>query len=269
MTLQGTNTYLVGTGKRRILVDTGEGKDDYPVLVKEVLQQQDCKIQHILLTHWHLDHVGGIRDVCDIHEGDAISLFKFPRVSTVDDMINTGEKKLSYSFLSKEEVFETEGATLRALYTPGHTDDHMAILLEEENAIFSGDCILGEGTAVFEDLYDYMKSLQQLFDLSPLRIYPGHGPVVENAKKTIGDYIAHRNLREKQILDVLESGDQSDYSSVDLVKVIYKDIPEHLYSAAAFNVTHHLQKLQKENRTCKRLYLLHYCTAEADAIMYY
>ena len=68
-TLQGTNTYLVGTGRRRILIDTGEGKDDYPALVREVLQQQDCKIQHVLLTHWHPDHVGGIRDVCEIQRG--------------------------------------------------------------------------------------------------------------------------------------------------------------------------------------------------------
>ncbi|XP_014362698.2 beta-lactamase-like protein 2 homolog [Papilio machaon] len=245
MTLQGTNTYLIGTGKNRILLDTGDKNvSEYQKNLQDVVQTEQVNIEHIVVTHWHHDHIGGVEDLYGtIAKQPKIWKHKRSDGDNKDDPLS-----LPIHWLSDGQQIEVEGATLKIHHTPGHTTDHVVLTLLEENIMFSGDCILGEGTAVFEDLYTYMKSLNKILDLNPNVIYPGHGNIVEDPIEKIEYYIAHRNLRENQILETLKKNSDKQLTEMDLVRIIYTETPEHLWPAAAYNVNHHLRKLTKENK---------------------
>ncbi|KAL8739238.1 MAG: hypothetical protein Q9181_000129 [Wetmoreana brouardii] len=237
---QGTNTYLVGTGPRRILIDTGEGKASWSKFLSTELSSHNATVSDTLITHWHPDHIGGVSDLLDLCP-DATVHKHSPAKGQLE--IGDGQR------------FTTEGATLRAFYCPGHTTDHMAFVLDEEDAMFTGDNVLGHGTAVFEDLATYMTSLQWMREQFSGRAYPAHGAVIEDGRKRITEYIEHRHQRESQVLHVLkeakESRDGSDDRSrtpMEMVKIIYEDVPENLHEPAAHGVVLILQKLAKEGK---------------------
>jgi ribonuclease/clavin/mitogillin len=147
------------------------------------------------------------------------------------------------------QVFKTEGAMLTAVHCPGHTTDHMAFVLEEEDAMFTGDNVLGHGTAVFEDLATYLQSLEHMGTKFSGRAYPGHGDVIEDGKAKIKEYISHRKQREGQVLEVLgqAKGEQGS-SSMEIVKVVYVDYPENLHVPAEMGVVQVLKKLEMDGR---------------------
>ncbi|EFX80676.1 hypothetical protein DAPPUDRAFT_303870 [Daphnia pulex] len=240
-TLQGTNTYLIGTGKRRILLDTGDGQvPEYFDLLQSVLKEQQATLDHILVSHWHPDHVGGVDKIQQsINKDCKVSKFH------IEDRPTEFEK------LTDGQEVSVEGANLKVYHTPGHSTDHIILHLKEENSLFSGDCILGEGTAVFEDLYDYMNSLKTILGLNPSKIYPGHGPAIEDPIQRIEYYIHHRNERERQILEYLSSNHGNKMSAMDIVKGIYENLDSSLYLAAERNVELHLKKLEKEGKVKK------------------
>ncbi|KAK2024888.1 Metallo-hydrolase/oxidoreductase [Colletotrichum zoysiae] len=188
MTLQGTNTYLVGTGKSRILIDTGAGHPSWIVNIAGYLDDHDISISQVLLTHWHGDHTGGVDDL----------LLFDSRVSIHKSFPNPKQHPISDG-----QTFSTEGASLKAVLSPGHTDDHTCFILEEEHALFTGDNVLGHGYSVADKLGTYTKSLRLMQGLGCTLGYPGHGDVVQNLQLVITRYIAQRESRELQVLGVL------------------------------------------------------------------
>ena len=241
----GTNTFLVGTGKRRLLLDTGDGRPEYLPVLERALAQAGCEgIQEILLTHGHLDHMGGVAALRE--------RFGRLRVSKLPSAGDGSLQGLDLNPIADGSLLRSEGATLRAVHTPGHAEDHLCFVLEEEGALFSGDHVLGVGTSVIPlrggDLLDYMQSLERLLAEGPSAIYPAHGPRIPDGTAKLREYIAHRRQREEEIVAALREG----LASIrEVVKRVYVAYPELLHAAAAESVCSHLLKLEREGRAAR------------------
>ncbi|KAM7197182.1 Beta-lactamase-like protein [Naviculisporaceae sp. PSN 640] len=253
-TLQGTNTYLVGTGPNRILIDTAQGLPSWKAALQRTLAEENATVSSAIITHWHGDHVGGIPDLLDFSPSSKIykNQNQDPRSSL---------KKGEQLDIADNQIFSVPGATLRAVHTPGHTIDHMVLLLQEEDSMFTGDNVLGHGTAVFEDLGAYLASLTKMATLFNGKAYPGHGAVLLDGPAKIAEYISHRQRREDQVVQCLKGENANarvgtanaedsskSWTVMDLVKIIYQDVPEALHLPASSGVVQILKKLRREGK---------------------
>lgn len=211
----------------------------------------------VLLTHWHHDHVGGVGHVREL-VGDGVEVRKFVSGSGSGATSHQEHAAEEWGVIEDGEVFSCEGVKLRALYSPGHTDDHVGFVLEngaegKGDDLFAGDNVLGHGTAVFEDLALYMASLEKMRGVVGGRLFPGHGEWVEDGKGKVAEYIEHRKAREREALEVLgrareDGGKEAGWASMELVKVIYAKYPEALHGPAEGSLRHVLRKLQGEGK---------------------
>lgn len=148
MTGEGTNCYLIGSGQRRVLLDTGSPNEESIVQsLIQVLESEKCEIDKIIISHWHFDHIGGVeaiqREIC----GD-IPLYKHRRVAYPKVYKDAGEKmpsgvkipkfeEQSWNFLTDGDVLETScGRKIQVLFTPGHADDHICLWMKDERVLF-------------------------------------------------------------------------------------------------------------------------------------
>jgi glyoxylase-like metal-dependent hydrolase (beta-lactamase superfamily II) len=214
MTLDGTNTYVVGRDPATV-IDPGPDDPGHIEAVREVAEARGG-IGAVLLTHHHRDHSDAV---------EALGVEPAP--------LQDGETL----------------AGLQALATPGHTQDHFCFLLGK--ACFTGDLILGQGSTIVGpremggSLRDYMESLRRLRGLDLTVLYPGHGPEVDDPQAKIAEYIAHRQEREDRLVAALDRGERSKEA---LLAEVWDDVPEQLRGAAAIAMQAHLEKLQDEDR---------------------
>lgn len=230
--------------------------DAWAQQLDRVAQEHGFVITKVILTHWHHDHVGGVDDVLRLardrwHRGsgssDAAAAAGQVEIYKAPDAEHDAGLPPGVRPLADGAVVAVPGATLRAVTTPGHTDDHVCLLLEEEGALFAGDMVLGQGTTVFTNLRTYMASLRKAHALQPAVLYPGHGPVVADATAKLHEYWSHRHTREQQIVARLAEAGRPQ-TIPELVAVIYAAYPVELHLPAQHSVAQHLGKLLEEGR---------------------
>jgi glyoxylase-like metal-dependent hydrolase (beta-lactamase superfamily II) len=239
MTGPGTNTYLVGE-RAPILIDTGAGEAGYLPLFETYLAERGWRQpERVVLTHRHRDHLGGVAHLRE----------RFPGVPVAKMIHKDADLPEGIGDLRDGDRIEADGATLIAVYTPGHASDHLCYFMPEERALFSGDLILSGSTTVIPeedgDLGLYMESLRRVQALGVERIYSAHGPVIESAAAKIQEYIDHRMLRERQIVDAVGNGAAT---IPEMVAIIYAEVPTMLHKMAGQSVHSHLKKLKQDGR---------------------
>jgi glyoxylase-like metal-dependent hydrolase (beta-lactamase superfamily II) len=235
MTLDGTNTWVLREpgARRSVVVDPGPLGDGH----LEALLEAAGEVGVVLLTHAHLDHSEG--------------------AAAFAERVGCGVRALDPSYrlggegLHDGDVVEVDGLELHVVGTPGHTSDSLSFVLPADGAVLTGDTVLGRGTTVVAHpdgkLGAYLDSLHRLHRLAEAeevhRVWPGHGPVIDDALAALDTYLAHRKQRLEQVREALVTlGDDATPRAV--VEHVYVDVDPVLWGAAELSVRAQLDYLR-------------------------
>jgi glyoxylase-like metal-dependent hydrolase (beta-lactamase superfamily II) len=245
-TFTGTNTYIVGTGDV-VVIDPGPEDEAHLQALQLALRGES--VTHILVTHTHKDHsplakrlkqkTGALICAEGVHR--AMRAWEEEQLAPLE-----ASNDLSFApdkTLRDGEIISGGGFRLEAVATPGHTANHMAFALNDDQ-LLSGDHLMAWSTSIIAppdgSMHAYVESLKKIAGREWSVIWPGHGAPIHDAAHMIAGTIAHRELREKQIMAALKSG---PLSIAAIVEKIYTHLEKPMHGAAALSVFAHLEDL--------------------------
>jgi glyoxylase-like metal-dependent hydrolase (beta-lactamase superfamily II) len=247
MTGSGNHTYLlVDESESAVLIDAGVGQSLHLEELRAALESHRAQLRNVIVSHGHPDHAFGAAAIAHAHPH--ARFFKFPWPE------EDHQFPVDWLPVHDNHRFTIGDQALVALHTPGHSPDHLAFWHEGSRTAFTGDLVV-QGSSVMihasrgGDLGQYLQSLERLLALAPIHLLPAHGPEVSDPRALLSGYIAHRRMREKQVIAALATG----LGRVpDIVESIYDGLAPPLVPAAAENVQAHLEKLRREGRATEQ-----------------
>ncbi len=246
-TLKGTVTYVVGTG-RVAIIDPGPDDPRHVAAVLEAVKGDT--VEAILVTHTHRDHSPATPAIkaatgAPVYAEGPHRAARPLNLGETNVLDASGDRDFTPDIAVKDgDVVTGTGWTLESVFTPGHTANHMAFALREEQTLFSGDHVMAWSTSIVAPpdgaMGDYMASLDKLRAREETLFWPGHGGPVKEPAKFMRALAHHRRLREAAIMKRLGLGDRH---IPDIVAAIYEGLDPRLKSAAGLSVFAHLEDL--------------------------
>jgi len=227
----GNNTWLLD-GIEPTLIDAGTGEAAHLDAIAGALGGRP--LTRVLVTHDHSDHSSGVARIREY----------WPNV----DVRAVASTQAPAETLTDGERVRAGDRMLQVIHTPGHAPDHVCFWDAATRELYSGDMVLlhtsvlipaGRGGSV----RGYLASLERMAELGARRLYPGHGPVIDDPDTVIRRAVLHRLTRESQIIACLDQG----VADVDaIVARLYPGLQTGLENAARLTVEAHLEKIRED-----------------------
>lgn len=246
-TYTGTQTYLVGEREVAVIDPGPDLAAHVDAIVAATAGQM---VTAILCTHTHRDHSPASRPLAAATGAPIIGCAPL----ALEDDGARADAAFDFDYapdrvLADGEALAGPGWTLRAVATPGHTSNHLCLELEGTGILFTGDHVMGWSTTVVAppdgDMAAYRASLALLLARDDLAYLPAHGPAVDTPHRHVRALIAHRRMRETQILDRVGAGEGRIPA---MVETMYREIDPRLHPAAGRSVLAHLVELEAQGR---------------------
>jgi glyoxylase-like metal-dependent hydrolase (beta-lactamase superfamily II) len=242
-TFYGTGTYIVGRGAVAV-IDPGPLLPSHFAALRKALEGE--RVTHILVTHTHLDHSPLARP---LQQATGAPILGFGPHGTLGGVEVGADLEFRPDVALRDgERVAGEGWTFEAIHTPGHAANHLCFALEEENALFCGDQVMGWSTTVVAppdgDMALYMQALERLAARPEAPFYPTHGNPIRDPRQHVAALIQHRLERRAKVLAAL---DATPRAPAELVPPVYgPTLDPRLIGGAAASLLAHLIELKDE-----------------------